>query len=205
MMKNGLVNGVLPTGVVTLLLTDLEGSTPMWDASGRSRRSRSHVTASCSTSRSKPMEGCGRRSRARATVWSRRSPTRRTRSRPRSTCSGPSRPSPGRTRCRYVCASHCTPARCRYATIGTTRGRRSSAPRGCGAWRTAARSCAPSRCTTSWSTGFPTRRRCATSGRIGSRVWAAPSTCGSSVIPTWRPSSRRCTHPTRSRTTSRCC
>ena len=33
MMKNGLVNGVLPTGVVTLLLTDLEGSTPMWDAS----------------------------------------------------------------------------------------------------------------------------------------------------------------------------
>jgi len=33
MMKNGLVDGVLPTGAVTLLLTDLEGSTAMWDAS----------------------------------------------------------------------------------------------------------------------------------------------------------------------------
>ena len=74
---------VLPAGTVTFLLTDVEGSSRLWeervDDDGRRRW---RATTRCWTTRSPRTPACGRSSRARATASSAPSPGRPTRSAP---------------------------------------------------------------------------------------------------------------------------
>ena len=102
----------LPTGTVTLLLADVEGSTAaVGDAARRDDRCRRTPRPRSDRSRRRPPAGCGRSNRARATAsWS-RSPAPPTRWRVRWNCS----------RLRWLrsgCGSACTPARCRLRDEG---------------------------------------------------------------------------------------
>ena len=133
------VSGLLPTGTVTLLLADVEGSTRLWetqperDDRGLCASEPSRVVIS-----SPPMAACARSSRVRVTVLWRRSPARPTRWPARWSCSG-------RRWRRSGCASGCIPARCSCAMRATTPVRRSTARRGCAIWPTAARPCCRAR------------------------------------------------------------
>ena len=105
----------LPTGTVTLLLADVEGSTRLWETQPEEMAAAVARLDRTLSESSPPMVVCARSSRVRATAsWSRsRAPA--TRWRARWNCSG-------RRWRRSGCASACTPVRCSCATTATTSG-----------------------------------------------------------------------------------
>ena len=119
------VSGLLPTGTVTLLLADVEGSTRLWETQPEqmtaaiARLNQRRVRSS-----SPPTTACARSSRVRATASSRPSRAPRMRWRRRWKCSA-------RRWRRSGCGSACIPARSSCATKATTPARPSTAPRGC--------------------------------------------------------------------------
>ena len=99
----------LPTGTVTLLLADVEGSTRLWETQPEEMAAAvARLDQHCPT-RSPPTMACARSSRARATASSSRSPGPLTRWPAPWICNG-------RRWRRSGCASACTPARCSCAT-----------------------------------------------------------------------------------------
>ena len=124
----------LPTGTVTLLLADVEGSTRLWETQPEAMKSAVERLDRTFPTWSSPTAVCGPSSRARATASSSRSPAPRTQWPVRSTCSAP--------RWRLSsCVSACIPATYICATKATTSGRRSTAPLGCATSATAVRRC----------------------------------------------------------------
>ncbi len=141
---------LLPTGTVTLLLADVEGSTQLWESQTAAmtnaivelNRTVDELVAEHGGVR--PVEqgegdsfvaAFARAGDAVACAW---------------ICSAPSSPRSG-------CGSACTPATCNCATKATTRGRRSTRPHGCAIWRTAVRRCCRGLPRTWSKTSFPTR------------------------------------------------
>ena len=126
---------LLPTGTVTLLLADVEGSTQLWetqpdDDDGRGGASESRrVEAHCRARRG-PAGRAGRRRQFRGRI--------RTRQR---RCGMRAGSAASTTWRRSSCASAFTPATCSCATKETTRATRSTRQRGCAIWRTAAKPC----------------------------------------------------------------
>ena len=127
------VTELLPTGTVTLLLADVEGSTQLWESqptamtAAIARLNRTAVEAHCRARRRPPgRAGRGRQLRGRIRARQRRGGVR-----------AGSAAAPNWRR--SSCASACTPAKCSCATRATTRARRSTRPPGCAIWRTAAR------------------------------------------------------------------
>src|SRR5258707_14475079 len=125
---------LLPTGTVTLLLADVEGSTQLWETQPEAMTAaiaRMNETASKLVAEHdgvRPVEqgegdSFAPRSLALATRWRARWN------------------SSARIFRRSGCASGCTPATSVCATRATTRARRSTRPRGCATWRTAAKPC----------------------------------------------------------------
>ena len=128
------VSGLLPTGTVTLLLADVEGSTQLWEtqpdemtaAFARLDDARSDLIAAHGGMR--PVE---QKVRATASSWHSREPV--TRCPVRWNCSVP------RWR-RSDCASVCIPVRCSCAMKAITSAPPSTERRGCAISATAARS-----------------------------------------------------------------
>ena len=73
------VSGLLPTGTVTLLLADVEGSTRLWETQPDEMTAAIARLNQAVSRSSPPTTGCARSSRVRATVSWRRSPARRMR------------------------------------------------------------------------------------------------------------------------------
>ena len=138
------VESELPTGTVTFLLTDIEGSTKLWEA-GADETAVSvarHYELLDAADRAARWRAA-RSSRVRATAWSARSRGRRTRWPRRSTCNARSRRNRGPPVGKCVCAWRSTPARSACATPATTSARRSSGARVCARSGTAARRSSP--------------------------------------------------------------
>ena len=116
------MSGLLPTGTVTLLLADVEGSTRLWETQAEvmtvaiARLNRLYVMSS------PPMTARARSNRVRVTVLWRRSRARPMRWPLRWSCSGRRWPRSG-------CGSGCIPVRCSCAMRVTTPVRRSTARR----------------------------------------------------------------------------
>ena len=143
------VSGLLPTGTVTLLLADVEGSTRLWETQPEEMTAAfARLDQRAVRSRRRPWRcapgRAGRGRQLRGRVRARQS----TRWRARWSCSG-------RRWRRSGCASACIPARCSCATRATTSARPSTGPRGCAIWPTAARPCCRARPSDWWSTGCP--------------------------------------------------
>ena len=111
----------LPSGTVTFLLTDVEGSTALWEEAPEAMRA-------ALARHDALFEAAGRRASAastsaraaRATAASPCSPRLPMPWPPPWRSSGPSRPRTGRRRARSGCGSASTPARPSYATATTT-------------------------------------------------------------------------------------
>ena len=144
----GLDMSELPTGTVTLLLADVEGSTRLWETQPEAMKSaverldQTLAEAVAAHGGVRPVEqgegdsfviAFARAADAVAAHWR---------------CSG-------RRWRRSSCASACTPATCTCATKATTSARRSTAPRGCATSPTAARPCYRVRRNRLSSTSFP--------------------------------------------------
>ena len=118
------VSGLLPTGTVTLLLADVEGSTRLWETQPEEMTTAiARLNQRCRKS-SPPMTACARSNRVRATASWRRSPAPRMRWRRRWSCSA-------RRWRRSGCGSGCIPAKSSCAMKATTPARPSTGPRGC--------------------------------------------------------------------------
>ena len=70
------VSGLLPTGTVTLLLADVEGSTRLWETQAEVMTAAIARFNQIDVMSSPPMTVCARSSRVRVTVLWRRSPAR---------------------------------------------------------------------------------------------------------------------------------
>ena len=142
------VSELLPTGTVTLLLADVEGSTRLWETQPEEMTAAVARLDRWCPRPSPPTTGCARSNKARATASWWRSGGPPTRWRARWGCSGRRWPRSG-------CASGCTPARSNCATKATTSARPSTAPRGCATWPTAARPCCRARPNRWWLDRLP--------------------------------------------------
>ena len=183
------VSGLLPTGTVTLLLADVEGSTRLWETQperddGGDRAAESGVSDIIAAHDGvRPVEqGEGDSFVAAFARASRRG------GRVRWSCSAP------RWR-RSGCASGCTPAKCSCATKATTPARPSTARRGCAIWATAARPCCRARPKRWCSTGCPPTRGCPIWAPTRCAICPARSGWCSCAIPIWSTTSRRCESP----------
>lgn len=145
------VSELVPTGTVTLLLADVEGSTPLWETQPHEMTAAfanlDRVLAEIVPSHGgvRPIE------QGEGTASSSPSDVRATRSHAHWSCSAHHWP-------RSVCASVCTPARSNCATSPTTSGRRSTARHAFAIWRTADRRCYPAPQRIWCAIGFPRMR-----------------------------------------------
>ena len=134
----------LPSGTVTFLLTDVEGSTALWEQAPEAMRVALARHDALFEDESVSITASTSARAARATVGSPSSPRLRMPSPPPSPSSGPSPPRIGRRPGRSRSASASTPARPSCA-MATTTARRSTAVPASGGSGTAARSCSPRR------------------------------------------------------------
>ncbi len=162
------VSGLLPTGTVTLLLADVEGSTRLWETQPEQMTAAMARMNQRSRKLSPPTAACVPSNRARATASWRPSPAPPTRSLVRWSYSAP------RWR-RSGCASASTPAKSNCATKATTPARPSTALRDCATWAMAAKPCSRAPPKHSCWTGFPTMRGCPTWAPTRCVISPAPS------------------------------
>src|ERR1700682_1062720 len=156
----------LPTGTVTLLLADVEGSTRLWETqSDEMTAAIAHLDQAVSYAIA-AHDGV----------------------RPVQQGEGHSLPRSG-------CASGCTPVRCGCATKAITSDRRSTGPRGCVIWPTAAKQCCRVRRSRWSSIGSLTGPGCPPWAPIRCAICPGPNGWCSCATATCATSSHRCAHP----------
>ena len=190
---------LLPTGTVTLLLADVEGSTRQWEADPEG------MGAAIAELNEVVDEWVGRYDGVRPVEQGEGDSLR-----------GRLRPGPGRGGLRpghpagagraagWRCGWGCIPATCNAGTRATTWAGRSTGRPGSGTWPTAARRCCPRRPTTWWSTPCPEECQPGRSGRARLKDLSRPEHVYQLCHPTCPPSSRRCGRWTPTGTTCRC-